>query len=196
MVSASALGEMGVSPLQRLLLTTDATVTRLLEGLFGESIRTDGLGQACRSASPADAELELAGHEILLSRQTLLQGSDTGRNYLYAEACVVLDRLASGLREGLLTTSEPIGALLTAHRTETFREVLRLGRRPAGALGARLEMDSDADLVFRTYRIMSGGKPIMLLTEYLPPLRLPPFWQSRREQVVDPDGNPAAAGGS
>ncbi len=196
MVSASAFGEMRLSALQRLLLTTDATVTRLLAGLFGESVRTDGLGQSCRQASPADAELELAGHETLLCRQTLLQGSDTGRNYLYAEACVVLDRLASGLREDLLNTSEPIGALLRAHRTETFREVLRLGRRPAGALGPRLDMDSGADLVFRTYRIMSGGSPIMLLTEYVPPLRLPPFWQSRREQVLDPDGNPAAAGRS
>lgn len=195
MVRAS-LGDRGLSALQRLLLTTDATVTRLLEVLFGEAIRTDGLEQSCRPASPADAELEPAGHETLLCRQTLLQGNDTGHNYLYAEACVVLDRLAPGLREDLLTTSEPIGALLTAHRTETFREVLRLGHRPAGSLGPQFDMDGGDELVFRTYRIMSGGKPIMLLTEYVPPLRLPPFWQSRRQQVLDPDGNPARAAGS
>jgi len=166
----SILGDAAPTALQRVLLTSDATVVRLLEGFFGEPVRTEGLGQLTRPASPADAELEPAGHETILCRQTLLQGSVTGRNYLYAEAWVVLDRLDPVLREGLLTTSEPIGHLLAANRTETFREVLRLGHKPAGPLGLQFGLEGGDELLSRTYRIVAGGKPIILLTEYFPPL--------------------------
>lgn len=166
----SILGDAAPTALQRVLLTTDATVVRLLEGFFGEPIRTEGLGQVTRPASPADGELELDGHETVLCRKTLLQGAETGRNYLYAEAWLVLDRLDARVQESLLTTSEPIGHLLAAHRTETFREILRLGRRPAGPLGLQFEMDGGDELLFRTYRIVAGGRPIILLTEYFPPL--------------------------
>lgn len=193
-VSTSIRGDAALGVLQRVLLTTDATVVRLLEGFFGESIRTDGLGQVRRPASPADAELELAGHETILCRQTLLQGSDTGRHYLYADAWVVLDRLAPSLAEGLLTTSEPIGHLLLANRIETFREVLRLGRRPAGPLGPHLDMEGSDELLFRTYRIIAGGKPIMLLTEYFPARHFSTRGESRREEVLDRGAGSAAAG--
>lgn len=190
LVGASMLGDAPLGVLQRILLTTDATVVRLLEGFFGEVIRTAGLGQVSRPVSPADGELEPAGHETLLCRETLLQGSDTGRNYIYAEVCVVLDRLDAAVREGLLTTSEPIGYLLAANRIETFREVLRLGRKPAGPLGARFAMDSHDELLSRTYRIIAGGSPIMLLTEWFPALEFP----EGGEQVADPNRGSAVAG--
>lgn len=195
MVSTSALGDGALGVLQRVLLTTDATVVLLLEGFFGEPICTEGLGQVSRPAAPADTELELTGRETVLCRHTLLRGCDTGRNYLYAETSVVLDRLDSRVREGLLTTSEPIGHLLAANRIETFREVLRSGRKPAGRLGFRLGMESGDELLFRTYRIIVGGKPIMLLTEYFPALHFSTRGVAAREQALDPDASSAAAGG-
>lgn len=190
---ASVRGDAALGMLQRVLLTTDATVVRLLEGCFGESICTEGLGQACRQASPEDAELEPAGHETILCRETLLQGSDTGRNYLYAEACVVLDRLESSLREGLLTTSEPIGRLLAANRTETFRETLRLGRKPAGPLGLQFDLEGSDELLFRTYRVIAEGKPIMLITEYFPASPFSASGVGRGGEVLDPDADSSAA---
>jgi len=190
--SGSILGDAAPTALQRVLLTSDATVVRLLEGFFGEPIRTEGLGQVTRPASPADAELEPAGHETILCRQTLLQGSETGRNYLYAEAWVVLDRLDPDLREGLLTTSEPIGHLLAANRIETFREVLRLGHKPAGPLGLQFGLQGGDELLSRTYRIVAGGKPIILLTEYFPPLEHSDRGDGAWSPGPGSDGNPPA----
>jgi len=158
---------------QRVFLSTDATVVRLLEGCFDEPIRTAGLVQKSTAALPADAELELTGDETILRRETLLQGSRTGRNYVYAEASLVLDRLEPGLREALLSTSEPIGHLLVANRVETFRELVRAGRTPAGPLADRLDLESGEELLFRTYRVISGGQPAMLITEYFPPFFFP-----------------------
>jgi chorismate-pyruvate lyase len=195
MASTSTLEDASLGVLQRVLLTTDATVVVLLEGFFGESIRTEGLEQVCRPASPADTELELAGHETILCRKTLLQGSDTGRNYLYAEAWVVLDRLESDVREGLLTTSKPIGRLLAANRIETFREVLHSGWTPAGPLGRRLGTQG-GEVLFRTYRIIVGGRPIMLLTEYFPAQRFPVDGGRRRDRILDGCANPARSAGS
>jgi chorismate-pyruvate lyase len=195
MASTSTLDDASLGVLQRVLLTTDATVVVLLEGFFGESIRTEGLEQVCRPASPADTELELAGHETIMCRKTLLQGSDTGHNYLYAEAWVVLDRLESDVKEGLLTTSKPIGRLLAANRIETFREVLDSGWTPAGPLGRRLGTQG-GEVLFRTYRIIVGGRPIMLLTEYFPARRFPVDGGPRRERILDGGASPGSSAGS
>ncbi|HWD54381.1 MAG TPA: chorismate pyruvate-lyase family protein, partial [Acidimicrobiales bacterium] len=109
---------------QRLIFNTDATVVRILENCFDEVIRTDGLAQEITDGSANDADLELAGGESVLRRSTLLQGCRTGRNYIYAESEIVLDRLPPSLREGLLESAEPIGRLLIRGRVETFRELL------------------------------------------------------------------------
>lgn len=172
---AAILDDASLGVLERVLLTTDGTVVPLLEGCFDERIRTAERSQTvtpCRPTEPADAVLELAGDETLLRRTVLLQGTRTGRNYIYAESVIVLDRLPSVLREGLLTTGEPIGRLLATHRLETFREILDIGRRPAGAHGGPFGLSDSGELLCRTYRIIHGGRPIMRIVEHFPSLRL------------------------
>ncbi len=167
--SAIVLDDPTLGLVERILLGTDATVVRLLEVCFHEVICTAQLSQVCTPALPTDAELELTGDERILRRKTLLQGSRTGRTYVYAESAVVLDRLERGMAEALLSTSETIGHLLLADRVESFRELVRVGRMHAGPLGDRFGLDGEDELSCRTYRIIMGGQPAMLITEYLPP---------------------------
>ncbi len=172
-VATAVIDDATLSMAQRLLLTTDATVVRLLEACFGERICTAGLEQASTPPQPTDAELELEGSETILRRKTLLQGIRTGRNYAYAEAEVVLDRLEPSLQEALVSTSEPIGHLLVAGRVETFRELLQTGGTPADSRGDLFGIRSSDMLLSRTYRIIAHGRPIMLITEYFPSFVLP-----------------------
>lgn len=154
--------------LQRVLLTTDGTVVQILEAFFDDPICLGSHVQYTEPLSPADADLEPTGDETVLRRKVLLQGTRTGRNYVYANTGVLLDRLEGPLRRDLLHTSQPIGWLLRAHRMETFREMLRMGRRRAGSLAAEFGLDPDDELVYRTYRIIWRARPIMLLVEHFP----------------------------
>ena len=170
---AGGLDDVALDMAQRLILSTDATVVRLLEACFGERVCTSGLEQASTRGLPTDVELELTGEETVLRRATLLQGCETGRNYVYAETAIVLDRLEPSMRDALLATPEPIGHLLLAARAETFRELVRTGRTPAGPRASAFGLHSTEVLLFRSYRMIVQGRPVMLVTEHFPPFFFP-----------------------
>ncbi len=188
-LGTSPSAERALMMVQRLIFSTDATVVRILEACFDERICTAGLTQEITQAPAVDADLEHAEGESVLQRSTLLQGARTGRNYIYAESDIVLDRLPPALREGLLSTSEPIGRLLIRERVETFRELLRSGRAPAGPRGPSLGAHRRDILPFRTYRVIVGGHPVMRITEHFAPVFLEPGPPSDSVDV------PVSAGG-
>lgn len=176
----AVLTDPSLSPLQRILLTTDGTVVQLLEAWFDDPIDLAGHQQCQTPVDRTDRDLQPAGEEQILRRRVLLQGRRTGRNYIYADTAIVLDRLPPGLSDDLQTTSEPIGRLLHAHRVETLREVLRTGRRPAASLAGDFGIDSADDLLYRVYRVVAGGKPIMQIAEHFP---LSPLVESEHEAL-------------
>jgi len=154
--------------LQRVLLTTDGSVGRILENYAGEAIEAVKLEQYNSAGGEVCHALDLAADDERLTRCVLLRGSQSGRTLVYAETLVALDRLHPLVRSGLLSTSEPIGRLLTTARAETFRDILSTGRVRAGAIGAHFDIAEDDDLFVRTYRIVCGGRPVMLITEKFP----------------------------
>jgi chorismate-pyruvate lyase len=153
---------------QRMLLGTDGTVTHVLEAYAGESVTVTKLLQEFDVPGEGDIELELSANEKILRRRVLLKGAETGRVLLYAEAAVALARIGPELLDGLVETDRPIGRLLAQHRTETFREILRVEREPAGPTAGHFGIETNAELVSRTYRIVRRGQPMMLITEKFP----------------------------
>jgi chorismate-pyruvate lyase len=164
---------MSIPPLtrfQRMLLSTDGTVTHILEAYAGEPIEVVKLLQEFDTCNEGDAPLDLSEHdEKVLRRRVVLRASRSGENLLYAEVVVVPGRVEAGFLDGLVATDAPIGALLARSRLETFREILRVFQEPAGSNGAIFGIDPAAELIARTYRIISGRKPILLITEKFPP---------------------------
>lgn len=154
---------------QRILLATDGTVTHILEAYAGEPVEVVKLRQAFDTANEGDESLAVAPGDKVLRRRVLLRGRRGGQSLLYAEAVVVLDRVDPAILDGLLETDKPIGVLLGESRTETFREILRVGREPAGGRATHFGVDAGDDLIFRTYRIVAGGRPVILITEKFPP---------------------------
>ena len=151
-----------------MLLGTDGTVTHILEAYAEEPIDVVKVLQEVAVADDLDAALNLPSEEKVLRRHVVLRGRQTGRHLLYAEAVVAVGRIEPAVLDGLLATDKPIGVLLAEHRTETFREILRVGREPAGTVGAYFGLDPAATLVFRTYVIVAGGRPLIQITEKFP----------------------------
>jgi chorismate-pyruvate lyase len=155
--------------LQQLLLGTDGTVTHLLSVFAGEPIDVVKLAQVFDRATPSDDALDVAAGDRVLRRQVLLRGRESGTDFLHADAVVVPARVDAAVLDGLLATDEPIGRLLATNRVETFREILSVGQAPAGPCGRHFRIPETADVVFRTYRIVTMGLPAMLITERFPP---------------------------
>jgi chorismate-pyruvate lyase len=159
---------------QRALLSTDGTVTQLLETYAGEPVTVTKLSE--RVNDPCDMALEpahapgLALHEedAVLHRRVLLTGTRSARTLLCAEALVLHNRLDSAVRAGLLGSDKPIGRLLKENRCETFREILWVGCEQARDCGAYFDVAPTAELLCRTYRLLMGGRPVILITERFP----------------------------
>lgn len=153
---------------QRVLLGTDGTVTHILEAYAGEPIEVLKLRQDFDTAGVDGGLLDLPADGRVLRRRVVLRGRRSKRHLLYAEAVVVPDRVAPTVLDGLVRTEAPIGTLLAENRTETFREILRVDKEPAGASGRHLGVDAATPVIFRTYRIVAQARPIMMITEKFP----------------------------
>ncbi len=157
-----------LSVMQRILLTTDGTVTHVLEAYSAEAMRVIKLQQSNEVETAAEPGLEMAEPERVVRRTILLRGASTQENYLFAHSVILADRLPPVVSQGLVTTDGPIGKLLIESRMETFREVLECSQEPAGGIGAHFGLGPSAVLVSRTYRVMSAERPVMLITEKFP----------------------------
>lgn len=156
-----------LSFVQRLLLTTDGTVTQVLEAYAGEPILVVKLAQAREPWNGDHGQLQLGNGDMVLRRSVLLQGRHSERNFVYAES-VITDRLAAGLLHELMEGDRPIGKLLGEHRVEAFREVVAWGQEPAGECSRYFGIGPDEPVLWRSYRVLSCGRPVMMITEKFP----------------------------
>lgn len=169
MASTAVVAEgLAANLVQRILLVTDGTVTNIVEAYAGEGISVAVLRQVTQPAAQAASALEVRESDRVLHREVLLQGRTSGRIFVYALSQIVPGRLEPAVRRGLLEGVKPIGRLLEENRIETFREIIDAHREPAGPRGVHFGMGPEAPLVSRTYRIIAGGRPMMLITEKFP----------------------------
>ena len=165
MANSKDPGPASFTRFQRMLLGTDGTVTHVLEAYAEEAVEVVKLLQEYDTPNDADLPLDLAPDDKVLRRHVVLRGGRSHRPLLYAEAVVAVGRVEDAVLDGLLGTDKPIGVLLAEQRTETFREILRAGRERAGSVGAHFGLGGDADLISRSYVIVTTGRPIILITE-------------------------------
>lgn len=158
----------GLNAIQRILLTTDGTVTDMLEAYFQEHMQVVVLAQQELESPEPVAELDLERGQPILRREILLRGELSGRTVLHADSVIVPARLSERLRTGLLEKRQPIGHLLLADRLETFREIVHCARRRTGPLARHFQLYETAPLLTRTYVVRMGGQGIMRITEGFP----------------------------
>lgn len=165
----------GLTPLLRLVLYTDGTMTDLIETLVREPIDMIKLGHRTRAASTptstsADgAALGLDAGEALIERRIVLLGRRSGRRYLYADASIAAARLAPAMRHALMTTDEPFGRLCRTHCLEVFKEtpVCAVGPSPRGSVELRIARGLPVHA--RRYRMFVRGRPLAIISEVFAP---------------------------
>jgi chorismate-pyruvate lyase len=155
-----------LSPFHRALLVIDGTVTTFLEAYTLEPIEVVRLGQAVQPLTEANPWLELEVGADVLARQVRLEGRYTSRIYAHATSLIALDRLPPDIASGLDIEGGGLGRILNGAKAENRREILWYGRE-------RNQMKersghSGNEFIVRTYRIIQGGRPIMLISEKFP----------------------------
>lgn len=155
-------------PILRVLLSTDGTVTKSIEGFFWEPIVVENLGQGAVHLARALPALELAHGAEVIERRVRLQGQDSGDVYAYAESTLSLHLLPARAREDLLARRLGIGELLRERGLETYREILDVGSESGVHLPELFGDDAGDTLIYRSYRIYLNHRPAILVTEKFP----------------------------
>ena len=141
-----------------MLLSTDGSVTALLEAGFRAPIAVDTLSNAVVGRSPR-----------YLRRTAVLRDARTGRPLIRASSVLAVDWLPPVARAALLTGDEPIGTVLRDAKLETRRELLSCIADPAtDDDAAALGVDLGSPLYERTYRILSSARQLAVVTERVP----------------------------
>ncbi len=158
-----------LSVFQRILLTTDGTVTDILESYLSEPIELVKLSEALVCLEEDIPVMELKKGVEVIERKILLRGQVSRKNFIFADSIVVLDRLDEDFRNELLKTQTPIGKLWFEHRVESFKEIVDSGKEsPSDELSFYFQLDDDVSLFFRTYCVFSNSQAVMMITEKFP----------------------------
>jgi chorismate-pyruvate lyase len=173
-----------LDPVDRMLLTTDGTVTTLLEACAGEAVATRTVrvaGPAARDHllaavgrwwHPDETLLGLAPGERVIARRVVLRGVRSDVPYLLAESVVGLDRLSGAASEHLMRAGASLGRALLAGSIATRRELLEIAATRAAEDSDDLGVSPGTTLARRSYRITAGDRAAAVVTEWLVPGRL------------------------
>ncbi len=157
-----------LSGFQRILMTTDGTLTEILEAYVFERIQVTKLSEELITLSEELTAMKVPAGTETIQRKILLHGGNTGRNWLYAESVIVPLRLEPEFRDGLLKSRTPIGKLWLKYKVETFKEIIATAREQAGSLADYFKIRSTDYLLCRTYLVITHRMPVMMITEKFP----------------------------
>lgn len=164
----SGFAPMKLSVLQRILLTTDGRVTDIIQAYSNESIYAVKLSQEVETLVEPIPVLEITNKHQILRRKVLLRGKKSQTNFLYADSLLVSDRFDKKIKDDLILSDKPIGKLILDYKIETYREILNWGIEQAESIAEYFQIDTQATVINRTYRIFAYHSPIMLITEKFP----------------------------
>lgn len=167
-LTRSHIDPSSLSTFQRILLTTDGTVTHMLEAYLFEQIQVVKLSEQLISVSQDIPQMELTKGTNVIVRKVFLKGKISRRNFIYAESIVAPERLDESFRRELLETKTPIGKIWLEQRVETFKEIVDSGKEPANGLSDDFNIDPKENVLFRTYCVFTNRKPTMMITEKFP----------------------------
>ncbi len=155
-------------PFLRALLVTDGTVTKILEAYFWEPVEIVTLRQEFVHAERPIAWTQIAPGDRVLIRHVHLSGMESERIYATASSVIRTQLIPEAFRQRLIDRRIGIGMLIRDSGMESYREVLEVGIEPEDGNYDPTLAPKKSDLIFRTYRIIIDGKPVILITERFP----------------------------
>jgi chorismate-pyruvate lyase len=156
------------SPFQRTLLALDGTVTKYLEAYTLEPIEVVRLRQETQRLKDPHHWLEIPPDTETVAREVLLRGAYSGIVYAYAVSLLVPERLPGDWFQLLDSERGGIGRALLSNQVESRRKLLWYGREQLPELPEDIRALTGAEFLSRSYCIILGGKPVMLINEKFP----------------------------
>lgn len=159
-----------LSPMQKILLGTDGSVTTLLENVLGCEVTVHTLSQ---KVVPADervaASLNISAGESVNHRIVTLNESESGKALLYASSDTPLSRLEPSFKDDIMRAEIPIGRIMQMHQIEARRELDDVKAcRASTNISDILGIVRHEPLLSRRYRIITGGAPLITIRETFP----------------------------
>lgn len=159
-----------LTPFQRALLVIDGTVTKFIEASTLEPVTVVPISQEHRRLARVEDWLEAGAGTRVIARHVVLEGSHTHNFYALAASLLVVERLPVGIEEQLDRTPGGLGRVLADRRLESYRDILWYGRErvPVEELPDAVRSRTNGEFISRAYRIIIGGRPILLVNEKFP----------------------------
>jgi beta-ribofuranosylaminobenzene 5'-phosphate synthase len=159
-----------LSPVQKMLLGTDGSVTSLLEVITGGPVEIETLMQKVVPADEAVAkELQVNPGEEVNFRVVLLKTANSHEALVYAVSHTPLKRLDASFRDDLTKADIPIGVILKKHRIESRRDITSTAFLPAGQEHCRaFGVFAREIMLTRSYQIIRHGQPLIAIKETFP----------------------------
>ena len=162
------IGELAL--LEKILLTTDGSVTSLLEVATGSEIQVCTISQEVVSPDSArQQELGIDAGELINHRVVVLKNARTGEPLIYAISDTPLGRLLPAFRQDMMRADIPIGKILRSHRIEARREITGIDVVHADEPISRIfAIPQNTPCLRRRYRIIHGEKLFIEIQEIFP----------------------------
>jgi len=159
-----------LSPVQRMLLGTDGSVTSLLEVITGDPV---GIETLVQKVIPADqdvaGELNIQTGEEVNYRVVRLKNDRSGETLIHAVSYTPLKRLESWFRDDMMRADVPIGTILQRHHIESRRDIMEADHlRADGDMCNIFNVFPRELMLFRRYRIIRHGEPLISIRETFP----------------------------
>lgn len=155
LASVEAHDGVTLSPVERLLLATDGTVTHMLEALTRGPVVVNIIDRSVSGST--------------LDRQVVLEREQDGSRLVWAESAINLYPLDPDIEDALVRGDIGIGQLLRREYAETRREIVEMDAVWHDGAEFPAFIDGHASLYLRrTYEVYSEGNRIMTITEWLP----------------------------
>lgn len=159
-----------LSPLQKVLLSTDGSVTSILEMVTGSQVSIRTRAQYVRPAEPDEARILkiVAGEEVNYREVDIVEG-ESGKVLIHAVSRTPLSRLAPSFQQDLMQADIPIGRIIRRHRLETRREITDVAVGEAGADEAEnFGICEHEPMLSRDYRIIHEQQTLIAIRESFP----------------------------
>jgi len=159
-----------LSPVQKILLGTDGSVTQLLEAITGKTVVVKTRLQEVVPADAAVAEsLGVRTGEPVNHRIVELKACGEDGVLIYATSYAPVGRLPAEFRDDLMKADTPIGRIIQQHRIEARREIIGACVAPAPEIQRGVfSLCRNEPLLSRRYRIVHGGEPLIHIEEQFP----------------------------
>jgi len=157
-----------LTPMQRALTVIDGTVTKFIEAYAMEAVEVTTLGQSVQTLAGSQDWLEVDAGRDVLARHVTLIGADSRMLYAYAVSLTNPAAIPRDIRAAMEVQGGSVGRILLGSRVEQRREVLWYGRESPDGLPDGIRGAYDGDLLTRAYRIITGGRPVIMIIEKFP----------------------------